>query len=132
MPSGRHLELKRKHGVPEDEVERQEEEALVPARRDVAQQPDDAEIAADAGDDASLFDGEHRDAPVAEAPRLGGRRDRDRRAAPRGARPAHEEPQAEPFAEESPEAERAVADHTGMRRRRSTEPPSQPDRPRRR
>ena len=65
-----HLELKRKHGVPEDEVERQEEEALGPARRDVAQQPDDAEIAADAGDDASLFDGEHRDAPVAEAPAL--------------------------------------------------------------
>jgi hypothetical protein len=63
-----HLELKRRHGVPEDEVERQEEEALGPARRDVAQQPEDAENAADAVDDASLFDGEHRDAPVAEAP----------------------------------------------------------------
>ena len=34
-----HLELKRKHGVPEEEVERQEEEALGPARREVAQQP---------------------------------------------------------------------------------------------
>jgi hypothetical protein len=63
-----HLELKRKHGVPEDEVERQEEEALGPARRDVAQQPEDAEIAADPGDDASLFDGEHGDAPEAEEP----------------------------------------------------------------
>jgi hypothetical protein len=63
-----HLELKRRHGVPEDEVERQEEEALGPARRDVAQQPEDAEIAADAGEDASLFDGEHRDAPEAEEP----------------------------------------------------------------
>ena len=63
-----HLELKRRHGVPEDEVERQQEEALGPARRDVAQQPEDAEIAADAVDDASLFDGEPHDAPGAETP----------------------------------------------------------------
>ena len=63
-----HLELKRRHGVPEEEVERQQEEALGPARREVAQQPEDGEIAAEAGDDSSLFDGEHRDAPVAEAP----------------------------------------------------------------
>ena len=28
-----HLELKRKHGVPEEELQRQEEEALGPARR---------------------------------------------------------------------------------------------------
>lgn len=33
-----HLELKRKHGVPEDEVQRQEDEALGPARREVAHQ----------------------------------------------------------------------------------------------
>ena len=63
-----HLELKRKHGVPEEVVERQEEEALGPARREVAQQAEDAEIAADAGDDTSLFDGDGRAAPVAEAP----------------------------------------------------------------
>ena len=31
-----HLELKRKHGAAEDELERQEEEALGPARREVA------------------------------------------------------------------------------------------------
>jgi hypothetical protein len=31
-----HLDLKRKHGVSEDELQRQEEEALGPARRDVA------------------------------------------------------------------------------------------------
>jgi hypothetical protein len=37
-----HLELKRRHGVPEEELERQEEEALGPARRDVAQQPEEA------------------------------------------------------------------------------------------
>jgi hypothetical protein len=31
-----HLELKRKHGVPEEELQRQEEEALGPARREVS------------------------------------------------------------------------------------------------
>ena len=31
-----HLELKRQHGAPEDEVQRQQDEALGPARRDVA------------------------------------------------------------------------------------------------
>ena len=62
-----HLDLKRKHGVPEEEVERQQEDALGPARRDVAQQPENAEIAADAVDDTSLVDGEQR-APGAEAP----------------------------------------------------------------
>ena len=42
-----HLELKRRHGVAEEEVQRQEEEALGPARRDVAQQhEDEAEPAA--------------------------------------------------------------------------------------
>ena len=35
-----HLELKRKHGAPEEEVQRQEEEALGPVRRDAAQQPE--------------------------------------------------------------------------------------------
>ena len=37
-----HLELKRKHGAPEQELQRQEEEALGPVRREVAaQQPQD-------------------------------------------------------------------------------------------
>ena len=40
-----HLELKRRHGVPEQELQRQEEEALGPARRDVAQQREEAEPA---------------------------------------------------------------------------------------
>src|SRR2546423_11714334 len=31
-----HLELKRKHGAPDDEIERAEQEALTPARRDPA------------------------------------------------------------------------------------------------
>ena len=76
-----HLELKRKHGVPEDEVQRQEEEALGPARRDVAQQPEEAELAAGAtataeaehdeasrsSEEGALFDME---APEAEAPEV--------------------------------------------------------------
>jgi hypothetical protein len=48
-----HLELKRKHGAPEEEVQRQEEEALGPVRRDVAQQPEseEAELVEDGGDE---------------------------------------------------------------------------------
>jgi len=34
-----HLELKRQHGAPEEELQRQEEEALGPARREVPQEP---------------------------------------------------------------------------------------------
>ena len=41
-----HLELKRQHGAPEEELQRQEEEALGPARRDVAP----AESAGENGD----------------------------------------------------------------------------------
>src|SRR5918999_6207358 len=39
-----HLELKRQHGAPEEEIERQEEEALGPARGDVARgEPSDGD-----------------------------------------------------------------------------------------
>ena len=122
-----HLELKRKHGVPEEEVERQEEEALGPARREVAQQPEDAEIAAEQGtpaaatedgapsavDDTARFDGEHAGAAALE----------DSHAAEH--EPALAEPPAddlsadelsaeEPPADEPPLAEPPVADHTGL------------------
>ena len=61
-----HLELKRRHGVPEEEVQRQEEEALGPARRDVAQQPEDSELApGQPVDDAA--DGAREAAPSAIA-----------------------------------------------------------------
>jgi hypothetical protein len=43
-----HLELKRKHGAPEEEVQRQEEEALGPVRREAAQQPESVEAEAEA------------------------------------------------------------------------------------
>jgi hypothetical protein len=49
-----HLELKRQHGVPDEELRRQEEEALGPARRDVA--PQHEESADGAAADAELFD----------------------------------------------------------------------------
>jgi hypothetical protein len=96
-----HLELKRKHGVPEEEVERQEEEALGPARRDVAQQSEDGEIAADAVDDTSLFDGDQGDVPAAEAPAVAD--DETVIAEP----PAMEEP---PLLEEPPAAEAPPAE----------------------
>ena len=63
-----HLELKRRHGVPEEELERQEEEALGPARRDVAQQPEDAELAAGATvADETDGTGEAVESAIAEA-----------------------------------------------------------------
>ena|SRR5215216_2431453 len=40
-----HLDLKRRHGVPEEELQRQEEEALGPARREAAQQHEEVEVA---------------------------------------------------------------------------------------
>jgi hypothetical protein len=132
-----HLELKRRHGVPEDEVERQEEEALGPARRDVAQQPEDAENAADAVDDASLFDGEHRDAPVAEAPPVADDETVLAEAEPSAVEappePLSEEPfpdeplPDEPLPEEPPEPEAPVADHTGMEPPPAEPEPSEPD-----
>jgi hypothetical protein len=41
-----HFELKRKHGAPEEELQRQEEEALGPVRREVAP-PDELEVEGD-------------------------------------------------------------------------------------
>ena len=51
-----HLELKRQHGAPEEELQRQEEEALGPARRDVAPaEPsgEDGEVELEAADEAA-------------------------------------------------------------------------------
>jgi hypothetical protein len=80
-----HLELKRRHGVPDEELQRQEEEALGPARRNVAQQHEaeptpgqtataEAEPPAEDGQETALFDMEGpgdatpaERAPVAEA-----------------------------------------------------------------
>jgi hypothetical protein len=42
-----HIELKRRHGVAEEELRRQEEEALGPARRDVAHQHEEIELEPD-------------------------------------------------------------------------------------
>jgi len=63
-----HLELKRKHGVPEDEIERQEEEALGPARRGVAQQHDDGEsaVADGAAEDEAIAQADEDAAPADE------------------------------------------------------------------
>jgi hypothetical protein len=77
-----HLELKRKHGVAEEELQRQEEEALGPARRDMAHQHEEAEptpghtATAEDGDavapasleDTALFDMEHAEVGADESP----------------------------------------------------------------
>jgi hypothetical protein len=58
-----HLELKRKHGISEEELRRQEEEALGPVRREVAP-PEEAEASGDgepaAEPELAPFDGEAR------------------------------------------------------------------------
>ena len=58
-----HLELKRKHGAPEEELERQENEALGPARREVAQQPESADGAEAEGAAATTSSGPTRRIP---------------------------------------------------------------------
>jgi hypothetical protein len=51
-----HLDLKRKHGASEEELQRQEEEALGPARRQVAQQAESSEAADDHGSTATALE----------------------------------------------------------------------------
>jgi hypothetical protein len=75
-----HLELKRQHGAPEEELQRQEEEALGPARRDVApaepsggdgevelETPDEAAAAA-SEEDTELFDADAAEETVLDEP----------------------------------------------------------------
>jgi hypothetical protein len=62
-----HLELKRKHGVAEEELQRQEEEALGPARRDVAQQHEETELAPGQPATAEVGEPAGDGAPAAES-----------------------------------------------------------------
>jgi hypothetical protein len=118
-----HLELKRKHGAPEEEVQRQEEEALGPVRREAAQQPESVETEAEAaatdgegtvaeagvvaetaapGGGEQLFDGEAQPtkepAPVEDVEPV---------EEPAAEAPAFDEP---PVAEEAPAPEVSAAD----------------------
>jgi hypothetical protein len=63
-----HLDLKRKHGAPEEEVQRQQEEALGPVRRDAAEQPEsaEAEIEAADGDEVSAVEEDEAAEPAVE------------------------------------------------------------------
>ena len=95
-----HLDLKRKHGAAEDELQRQEEEALGPARREVAPaQAQDtngagesaaAEASPDAADEPA---GEPQAAEPSAEPAAEAHTDPAIEAAPE---PAVEEPQPEP------------------------------------
>ena len=112
-----HLELKRKHGVPEEELQRQEEEALGPVRREVAPaqtqdtdgagEPAAAEPAPEAPADAASAAAPEPDAaapPAADAPSATAP-EPDAAARPPVAAPAAEAPAAEAPAAEAPPAE---------------------------
>jgi hypothetical protein len=119
-----HLELKRRHGVAEEELQRQEEEALGPARRDVAQQHEETELApgqqataepgeepaaAAASEDTVLFDSEADAAglpPAAEADAASGPADE-----PTPVEPPPVEPP--PFESTAPD-EADVAEHASV------------------
>jgi hypothetical protein len=84
-----HLELKRKHGVAEEELQRQEEEALGPARREVA--PTQPQAGNGAGEPAEPASEAPSDVASAEAPEPG---TGEQAAAERPSETALEEPQA--------------------------------------
>jgi hypothetical protein len=62
-----HLDLKRRHGAPEEELRRQEEEALGPARREVAPPSEEGEASGD-GDERSDTADAVREGPPEDAP----------------------------------------------------------------
>jgi hypothetical protein len=92
-----HLELKRKHGAPEEELRRQEEEALGPVRREVAP-PDEVEVKVD-GEPAAEAPGPAAE-PVAEP---------FEPAEPVAEQGPAAEPVAEPFEPAEPVAEQGPA-----------------------
>lgn len=87
-----HLELKRKHGASEDELKRQETEALGPARREVERSPGE-EAAAPEEAVAATEEAAAGPVPVAE---------------PSFDRPTEPHPAPEPEEEPEPEPEEAV------------------------
>jgi hypothetical protein len=120
-----HLELKRKHGAPEEELQRQEDEALGPARREVTQQPEDADVdpgEVDAEPDEAVAaealepKADHPPAPGHEQPMIEPLEPVDEAHAQGGEPIADDEDQHEPFgsdepfSEEEPEQEEEVED----------------------
>jgi hypothetical protein len=99
-----HLELKRQHGAPEEEVQRQQDEALGPARRDVVSPAED-------GERTVAADGEPEGTQLDEAfPEL------DEAAPGEAADPVEEDERepleaAEPESVEAAEPERSEAEH---------------------
>ncbi len=61
-----HLDLRRKHGAPEEELEQQEEEALGPARRELAQEPEEEGGEPEEVADEAVADEAVADEPVVE------------------------------------------------------------------
>ena len=96
-----HLELKRKHGVPEEDLRRQEEEALGPVRREVTP-PEEAEASGNGETPAEMTEpaAEGTGAPAAE-PELA---PFDGEAPSEEAEPRVDELESEPFAEDAASA----------------------------
>jgi hypothetical protein len=116
-----HLELKRRHGVPEEELERQEEEALGPARRDVAQRHEEAELTP--GQTATAEADEPAPSAVEQETELFDMEDAAAPDAPEIAEPAPVEPTpVEPSPVEPPPAEAGAPDEAPV-----GEPGHEPD-----
>ena len=109
-----HLDLKRRHGVAEDELRRQEEEALGPARREVA--PADS-------DDGERRPARQRRSRAAEASADGGGPRRTRRVEEDAELHVPTRPEPEALAEE-PSCRRAAPPNP--RTTRKSSPPSRP------
>jgi hypothetical protein len=117
-----HLDLKRRHGAPEEELQRQEHEALGPARREVVHQPEDGDgDAAGAEAEGTLVQEDPSPAADADgAPELGHTSDEppadaspEERLEPEPAEqlaPKADHPPADPFADEEPFAGPAYTD----------------------
>jgi hypothetical protein len=94
-----HLELKRQHGAPEEELRRQEEEALGPVRREVAP-PEETEALGDGETSAEVL-GTAAEEAGEPAPASGAVAPFDGETHPQQHEPRADEPELEPFAEEA-------------------------------
>jgi len=121
-----HLDLKRKHGAGDDELSRQETEALGPARRDFT--PGDANTAEQRADDEPAAAAPAAAAPAAPEPvaEPAGWLDEEPGKAPFDAEPQAPppppEPAVEPVAEVAEVAEPAVEEEPAPARRESQTP----------
>jgi len=112
-----HLDLKRQHGAPEEELKRQEDEALGPARREMTQPPDGGDGDAAEAEGTLVQEDLSPPADSQAAPDVGYASDEPLTDAIPGARlasepaeqlePMTDHPPADPFADDEPFADPA-------------------------